>query len=164
MSTDIVLWHEIFELDTAMWGNMPSTCTYTSNMRVFDTSFNYKTDRPSKSRPDPDKDSPQLRADHELLWTKDLPSGIRFAPSTAATRPNEYLIFTDSYGARYCYGSDAITNSYTGWLKPQPLVEAMAGLNEQQRSRYLNPPYTIGSAMNERPASHEHGTRVRSHR
>jgi hypothetical protein len=30
--------------------------------RVFDTAFDYKTDTPSKSRPDPDKDSQRLRA------------------------------------------------------------------------------------------------------
>ena len=50
-------------------------------------------------------------------------------------------------GARHWYGSDAITASYTGWLRPRPLVDAIAGLTEEQRARYLNPPYTIGSAM-----------------
>jgi hypothetical protein len=38
--------------------------------RVFDTSFDYKTDTPPGT--DPDRKSPRLRADHELLWTKKL--------------------------------------------------------------------------------------------
>ena len=32
-------------------------------------------------------------------------------------------------------------------MKPNALVNAVAGLNEDQKSRYLNPAYTIGSAM-----------------
>ncbi|MFQ6155636.1 DUF6994 family protein [Micrococcus luteus] len=116
-------------------------------MRVFDTSFDYKTDTPAKTRPDADRDSQRLRADHELLWTKELNSGVLFAPSIASAGKNEYLIFTDASGSRYCYGSDAITNSYTTWLKPPALVEAREGLSDDQKSRYLHPPYTIGSAM-----------------
>src|SRR5690349_10938356 len=116
-------------------------------MRVFDTSFDYKSDRPAKSRPDADRDSPRLRLDHQLLWTKNLNSGILFAPTAPAARRNGYLIFTDTSEARHWYGSDAITSSYTGWLRPKSLTGAIAGLNEEQRARYLNPPYTIGSAM-----------------
>lgn len=122
-------------------------------MRVFDTSFDYKTDMPAKTNPDADRDSPRLRLDHELLWTKELPSGVSFAPSVSAARWNEYLIFTDANEARHCYGSDAITSSYTTWAKPKSkpkskaLVDAIAGLDNEERARYLNPPYTIGSAM-----------------
>ncbi|GAB2707798.1 DUF6994 family protein [Arthrobacter bambusae] len=116
-------------------------------MRVFDTSFDYKTDTPSRTRPDADRDSQRLRRDHELLWTKELNSGVVFAPSVASAGSNEYLIFTDGSGARYCYGSDAITSSYTTWVRPTALVNAKAGLDEDQKSRYLNPPYTFGSAM-----------------
>lgn len=50
-----------------------------SPVRVFDTSFDYKTDTPAKTRPDPDKDSQRLRLDHELLWTKELRPGVSFA-------------------------------------------------------------------------------------
>jgi hypothetical protein len=125
-------------------------------MRVFDTSFDYKTDKSRKARRgisdaqelgDPDANSVRLRADHELLWTKKLTSGAPFAPSASAARWNEYLIYTDESGARHCYGSDAITSSYTGRSSPKSLADAMSGLNEEQRARYLNPPYTIGSAM-----------------
>lgn len=123
-------------------------------MRVFDTSFDFQTDESRKAKRDksrglgdPDANSVRLRADHELLWTKELCSGVRFSPSASSTRFNEYLIFTDSSGARHCYGSDAITNSYTRWLRPKALADAVAGLDEEQRARFLNPPYTIGSAM-----------------
>ena len=134
-------------------------------MRVFDTSFDYKTDKSRKAKRgnagglppdspsvtqelgDPDSNSLRLRADHELLWTKKLNSGALFAPSASAARWNEYLIYTDESGTRHCYGSDAITSSYTTWMRPQSLVDAIAGLNDEQRARYLNPPYTIGSAM-----------------
>lgn len=120
---------------------------YTSNMRVFCTSFDYKSDKPARTKPDADRDSLRLRLDHELLWTKDLRSGVRFAPTAPSARRDGYLIFTDASGDSHWYGSDAITSSYTGWLRPSSLVGAIAGLDEDQRPRYLNPPYTIGSAM-----------------
>lgn len=116
-------------------------------MRVFDTAFDYKTDKPARTRPDPDKDSPRLRADHDLLWTKKLDSGALFAPSAPRRRKDGYLIYTDDRGARHWYGSDAITTSYTTWLQPKDLVEAVAGLTDDQKRRYLNPPYTAGSIM-----------------
>jgi hypothetical protein len=87
-----------------------------------------------------------LRWDHELLWTKELRPGVLFAPKVTS-RQREYLIFTDANEKRHCYGSDAITSSYTGRSSPAPLANAMARLSEDQKSRYLDPPYTIGSAM-----------------
>lgn len=138
-------------------------------MRIFDTSFDYKTDvAPGRKSSDPDSLSPRLRTDHELLWTKGLNSGVLFAPSASSARPNEYLIYTDASGARHCYGSDAITNSYTRWMRPKALADAVAGLDEDQKSRYLNPPYTIDSAMiwpvraKDRPTMNQaRGTRLR---
>jgi hypothetical protein len=67
-------------------------------------------------------------------------------------KKSEYLIFTNANTKRYCYGSDAITSSCTKWVKKKrprsrALVDAIAGLDNKQRARYLNPPYTIGSAM-----------------
>lgn len=116
-------------------------------MRVFDTSFDYRTDKPAKTRPDVDRDSPSLRLDHQLLWTKKLNSGVLFAPTAPSARRDGYLIFTDDSETKHWYGSDAITASYSSWLRPRPLVDAIAGLTEEQRARYLHPPYTLGSAM-----------------
>jgi hypothetical protein len=63
------------------------------------------------------------------------------------TRKSEYVIFTDAKQDRHCYGSDAVTSSYTGRSGPAPLANAMAGLSDEQKLRYLDPPHTIGSAM-----------------
>ena len=121
---------------------------YTPTMRIFDTSFDYKSDKPARTRPDADRDSPLLRLDHELLWTKKLNSGVAFAPAAPSARRKGYLIFADPVnGNESWYGSDAITSSYTHWLRPKTLVNAISGLNGDQRSRYLDPPYTIGSSM-----------------
>lgn len=114
---------------------------------AFDIAFDFKTDKPAKNRPDADRDSPKLRSIHELLWTKRLNSGILFAPKRPLRRREGYLIFTDPSGVRHWYGSDAITGSYGRWLRPKALVAAIASLNEEQRARFLNPPYTVGSAM-----------------
>ncbi|MFB9651924.1 DUF6994 family protein [Pseudarthrobacter oxydans] len=119
--------------------------------QIFDTNHNYKADTPS-AKPDADKDSQILRADHELLWSKKLPLSEQIFAPKVTPRKTEYLIFTDANGDRLCYGSDAITSSYTGWVKAKKprsraLVEAIAGLNPEQRALYLDPPYTIGSAM-----------------
>ncbi|WP_442858196.1 DUF6994 family protein [Arthrobacter sp. SLBN-100] len=61
------------------------------SLPVFDISFDYKTDRPAKTRPDADRDSPKLRSLHELLWTKRLKSGILFAPKPPLRRRDGYL-------------------------------------------------------------------------
>lgn len=119
--------------------------------RVFDTTHNYKVDTPSRTKPDADKDSQILRTDHELLWSKELPSGDIFAPKVTPRR-SQYLIHKDSSEARHCYGSDAITSSYTSWViqknpKSRALVDAIEGLNDGQKTRYLKPAYTVGSTM-----------------
>lgn len=76
-----------------------------------------------------------------------MPSKDTYAlTQPAPPRSRNYLGFSSSGGDFVC-GSDAITNSYTRWGKPVTLVNAIASLNHDQRSRYLNPQYTIGSAM-----------------
>ena len=115
-------------------------------MRLFDLSFDYETDRPSRTRPDADEDSPRLRLDHQLLWTKALSSGVTFAPTAPPVRREGYLIWTDATGERHWYGSDAITHSYTKWGSPKALAAAKSALSEAQRRRYLSPPYTIASS------------------
>ena len=115
-------------------------------MRVFDLSFDYETDRPAKTNSDADRDSPRLRLDHELLWTKRLRSGVTFAPTAPSARRDGYLIWTDGSGARHWYGSDSITHSYTKWPSPKALAEAKAALSDEQRALYLSPQYTIASS------------------
>ena len=120
--------------------------------RVFDTSFDYKTDTPSRTKPDADSDSQLLRWDHQLLWSKKLPLSEKIFAPKVTTRKSEYLIFTDANTDRRCYGSDAITSSYTTWVKEKnprsrALVDSINELSDEQKLRYLSPRYTIGSAM-----------------
>jgi hypothetical protein len=68
-------------------------------------------------------------------------------PAEPKERRKNYLMFEQTPDKRFTFGSDAITNSYTKWGKPRALVEAKAELSEEQKRRYFNPPYTIGSAM-----------------
>lgn len=115
-------------------------------MRAFDLSFDYETDKPARTSPDADRDSPRLRLDHELLWTKPLRSGVTFAPAAPSIRRVGYLIWSDGSGAQHWYGSDSITHSYTKWATPKALVEVKAALSEEQRALYLSPQYTIASS------------------
>lgn len=115
-------------------------------VRTFDLSFDYRTDKPAKTNPDADRDSPRLRLDHELLWSKQLRSGTVFKPVAPRVRRDGYLIWEDDQGSRRWYGSDAITHSYRSWERPPALVAAKAGLSEDQRSAFLTPGYTIGSS------------------
>ena len=68
-------------------------------------------------------------------------------PAEPKERRKNYLMFEQTPDKRFTFGSDAITNSYTKWGKPRALVEAKAELSEEQKRRYFDPPYTIGSAM-----------------
>lgn len=121
--------------------------THCTEARGFDPSFDFQTDQPARTSRDPDRVSPKLRSLHQVLWTKRLNSGVLFAPTVPPNPRDGYLIFTDASGAKHWFGSDAITNSYTRWIRPRNLADAIAGLNEKQQTRYLKPPYTIGSAM-----------------
>ncbi|QOD05378.1 hypothetical protein IDT60_04565 [Pseudarthrobacter sp. BIM B-2242] len=121
--------------------------THCTEARGFDPSFDFQTDQPARTSRDPDRVSPKLRSLHQVLWTKRLNSGVLFAPTVPPNPRDGYLTFTDASGAKHWFGSDAITNSYTRWIRPRNLADAVAGLTGEQQARYLKPPYTIGSAM-----------------
>lgn len=114
-------------------------------MDAFDETFDFASDAPSGK--DPDEHSSTLRAYHQVLWSKPLRSGRALNVVAPSTRREGYLIGTDGAGGQWWLGSDAITNSYTRWLRPRQLVEAVAALDDEQKSRYLNPRYTVGSTM-----------------
>ena len=109
----------------------------------FDDDYNFRDDTPAGK--DPDSHRPTLRRYHRLLWSKPLPDGRPFELHTGRAL-SPYLEY-EADGKGSVLGSDAITSSYTRWSRPRSLVNAIASLDENQRSRYLNPPYTIGSAM-----------------
>lgn len=110
---------------------------------TLDITLDFMLESPDK---DPDTHSPTLRRYHQLLWSKPLPSGEPFELVVPKRKADGYLIFDGPNGLIY-FGSDAITNSYTRWLRPKRLVEAMERLDSSQKHRFLNPPYTIASAM-----------------
>lgn len=111
----------------------------------FDVKYNFFDDTPAGK--DPDSHSPTLRRYHRLLWSKPLPDGRPFELHAGrALAP--YLVY-EANDTSFVLGSDAITSSYTSWSrrKSKSLADAIATLDKDERSRYLNPPYTIGSAM-----------------
>jgi hypothetical protein len=92
-------------------------------MRVFDITCNYKVDTPPGKVPD--SRSLVLKADHQLLWTKELCGGDLFklqAPAGPKERRENYLMFEQTLDKWFTFGSDAITNSYTKWGKPRGLA------------------------------------------
>lgn len=111
----------------------------------FDPGFDFKLDAPIGK--DPDEYSPTLRQYHQFLWSKPLQSGHVFSLEAPSRRRDGYLTHTRDDGGKFWLGSDAITHSYTTWSRPKALVTALAALDDAQRTRYLNPKYTIGSAM-----------------
>jgi hypothetical protein len=58
---------------------------------VIDITFDFRSDTPGYGRPraDPDASSPTLRRYHQLLWSKQLPSGTPFMLDV--TTPGAYL-------------------------------------------------------------------------
>lgn len=111
----------------------------------FDITVDFKSETPPGK--DPDAVSPTLRRYHQLLWSKPLRSGKLFQLEAPKSRSKGYLVYPSLAEAELYFGSDAITNSYSHWGAPKGLVQAKDALTQDQRARYLKPPYTIGSAM-----------------
>ena len=77
-----------------------------SNMTIIDINFDVYSDTP-KGR-DPDSYSPTLRSYHKILWSKDLPNGVRFDLDDNTPRLlhhkselGEFLLSSDSIGHTY---------------------------------------------------------------
>ena len=75
-------------------------------MTIIDISFDVYSDTP-KGR-DPDSYSPTLRSYHKILWSKDLPNGVRFDLDDNTPRLlhhkselGEFLLSSDSIGHTY---------------------------------------------------------------
>jgi hypothetical protein len=86
-------------------------------MRVVDIAFNYLLDTAPPGK-DPDSHSPWLKADHQLLWTKELCEGQLFelvVSEDPKVRRNNYLMFEQTPEQWFTFGNDANTNSYTRW-------------------------------------------------
>ena len=75
-------------------------------MTIIDINFDVYSDTP-KGR-DPDSYSPTLRSYHKILWSKDLPNGVRFDLDDNTPRLlhhkselGEFLLSSDSIGHTY---------------------------------------------------------------
>jgi hypothetical protein len=103
---------------------------------TLDTAFDVRTD--SKGR-DPDSASPTLRAYHQQLWSKPLPSGELFNLERA---PGAYLTHTSPLGD-FKLSSDTISNSLRG-------SKRRAGLIAQIPSMSLDAFQSLGSTIGAR--------------
>lgn len=103
---------------------------------TLDTAFDVRTD--SKGR-DPDSASPTLRAYHQQLWSKPLPSGELFNLERA---PGAYLTHTSPLGD-IKLSSDTISNSLRG-------SKRRAGLIAQIPSVKLDAFQSLGSTIGAR--------------
>lgn len=80
------------------------------------------------------------------------PLGVDAIGLNCATGPDEMSehlrhLSKQSSVAIACMPNSGLPILYTDRSSPKSLVEAIAGLTDEQRGRYLNPPCTIGSAM-----------------
>ena len=109
----------------------------------FDPRFDFDAESPYR---DADTYSDTLRLYHQLLWSKMTPVGEALSLNVPRAKQSAYLTHSRDDEIAYWFASDAITNSYTTWIRPKTLVEAKMALTDAQVERYLNPNYTIGSA------------------
>lgn len=115
-----------------------------SSDRPIDPDFDFFSDTPDGR--DPDESSPTLRRYHQILWSKPLSSGATVTLEAPMPKRDEYLVWRRESSPLW-FGSDAITNSYKTWSKPGALANAVASLDQAQRDRYLDLPYTVGQVM-----------------
>lgn len=113
---------------------------------TFDVDFDFLAEvRPHQ---DADTYSRTLRVYHQLLWSKNLPSGRPFTLTMPSNRAvGGYLTHEMPDGSILTLASDAFTNSWSRWIRPRSLVRSRDALSPQQRVRFLDPPYTIGQSI-----------------
>jgi hypothetical protein len=99
-----------------------------------DTSFKYHSDTPEGK--DPDRYSQTLRKHHQLLWSKELPSGEFF---DLAPEPKSYLAHRTHLG-EIRLSSDAITTRLQ-----KRAARVIRRIPENDVPQYLG--YTAGSAL-----------------
>lgn len=110
---------------------------------MIDTSFNFTTDTPPGL--DPDRWSPTLHLYHQVLWSRDLPSGRRFDLEDA--RPaGGYLHHRTASGRDFRLSSDAVMQTFTRWTRPD-VVSVVSQATEYDRQKFYDLSYTIGSMM-----------------
>ena len=117
-----------------------------------DVAYNFYMDSEGK---DPDKYSPTLRKYHQILWSKELPTGGRF--ELTDTSPDKYLSYLTSE-KHIDLSSDSIANSYMNSQNKeisriveridQEIVESFRQLNGTIGGYLLFPSQRINGKMN----------------
>jgi hypothetical protein len=79
---------------------------------MIDPNFDFFSDTPKGK--DPDAHSPTLRHYHHMLWSKDLPTGVKF---NLDMPKDKYLCWR-----KFALSSDAISNSYRGNKRMAPII------------------------------------------
>ena len=101
-----------------------------------DTSFDFRTDSEGK---DPDTASPTLRRYHKYLWSKELPSGVKFDLDITGV----YLHHRSELG-EFWLSSDSVIPTYSGWVVMKPILNQ---LPKEEIDTFTTIGYTIGGIM-----------------
>lgn len=104
-----------------------------------DVDFDYRSDTPPGK--DPDRASPRLKHDHQLLWGRQLPSGSQF--DLSASEPGTYLYHKSQLG-EFFLSSDAIIPTFDYWERLAPIMEHVPESEIEEFSRIT---YTIGGMI-----------------
>lgn len=86
---------------------------------------------------DPDAYSATLRAYHQLLWSKPLPTGAMFTL-------DETLHHRSAELGEFRLSSDSITHSYRSWTRPARIVEVVGAIPEHELDAFVALAYTVG--------------------
>lgn len=108
-------------------------------MTAIDTSFDFRLDTPPGA--DPDAHSPTLRRYHQLLWSKELPSGQIL--TLDASLPDRYLSHRSELGD-FSLSSDSVMQTFTRWVRMQHIVSRFS---EEENEAFRSIGYTIGGMM-----------------
>lgn len=106
---------------------------------VIDTTFDFRTDAAGK---DPDTYSPTLRRYHQLLWSKPLPSGVRFE-LVPTDRPPFYFSHS-SETLEFVLSSDAFVPTYTRYGVPRAVLDQFSA---EEQDYFNTVGYTIGGLI-----------------
>ena len=100
---------------------------------MIDTRFDTRSDAGGR---DPDSHSKTLRRYHQLLWSKPLPSGALF--------DLDAQLHHKSALGEYWLSSDSIGHTYSSWLRPARLVEAISQTPQEEVTAFYDLACTVG--------------------
>lgn len=103
---------------------------------LIDTAFDVRTDADGR---DPDRYSTTLRRYHQQLWSKPLPSGAAFDLDAGLHHKSDL--------GEFWLSSDSIVHTYTGWSRPRRLVEVLAAIPSEEKTRFYDLACTVGAFL-----------------